>query len=140
MKRITSLALFALAGVLSTGSALAQDASLRATMPFDFIVGNKQLPSGTYTVSPVFSSAVAIRSWDNNTSALSTVSPASNQSNGGGKLVFDKVGDQYFLREVFGGSAGVNVLLPVSRSEEKARHQETMARNLSQVSIAAEGY
>lgn len=129
MKRITSLALFALAGVLSVGSAFAQDAQIRATMPFDFTVGNKQLPSGTYTVTPVFSTVVALRSADDISYALSVASPDSAQSNTGAELVFDKVGDRYFLREILGGSNTVNASLPLARSEQRARSHETFAQS-----------
>jgi hypothetical protein len=138
MKSITSLALLALAGVLSVGSALAQDTQLRATMPFDFTVGSKTLPSGTYTVNPVFSTVVAIRSWDRNTAAMSTVTPDSSQPYNGSKLIFDKIGNRYFLREVVGGSHGLNVNLPLSTAEQRARSQESFAQNQtgSQVTVA----
>jgi hypothetical protein len=138
MKSITSLALLALAGVLSVGSALAQDTQLRATMPFDFTVGSKTLPSGTYTVTPVFSTVVAIRSWDRNTSAVSVATPDSGQPYNGSKLIFDKIGNRYFLREVIGGSHGLNVNLPLSKAEQKARSQESFAQiaAASQVTVA----
>lgn len=136
--KITPLALLAIAGVLSVGSAFAQDSQLRATMPFDFTVGNKSLPSGTYTVSPVFSTAYAIQNWDHNTSAVSTVSPDSSQAYGSAKLVFDKIGKQYFLRKVIGGSHWQNVSLPLSKAEQRARSQENFAQNWtgSQVTVA----
>jgi hypothetical protein len=52
MKRITAIALFILAGLVSAGNVLAQDHGVRTTVPFDFTVGNKVLPSGTYTIEP----------------------------------------------------------------------------------------
>ena len=138
MKNIRSLALLTLAGVLSAGSALAQDSQLRATMPFDFTVGSKTLPPGTYTVSPVFSTVIAICNMDNNNAALSTASPNSNQSYGSAKLIFDKVAGRYFLREVIGGAHGPNVSLPLSKAEQRARSEESFAlnRTLSQFTVA----
>lgn len=138
MKNITSLALLACAGVLSIGTALAQESQLRATMPFDFTVGNKSLPSGTYTVSPVFSTAFAIQNWDHKVGAVSTVTPDSSQAYGGAKLIFDKVGSRYFLRKVIGGSNWQNVSLPLSKAEQRAVSQENFAQDQtgSQVTVA----
>jgi hypothetical protein len=138
MKRITALALFAATSILGVGSALAQDLAVRATMPFAFTVGNKLLPPGTYTIIPVHRGIIAIRSWDANVGVLSTAISDSNQSQNGSKLVFTKYGDQYFLREILGGSGGgLNVSLPLTNSEKRARNQQTLAFNQSQISVSA---
>jgi hypothetical protein len=44
--------LFTLAVFVTAGSALAQDRAVWATVPFDFTVADKLLPSGTYTITP----------------------------------------------------------------------------------------
>ena len=138
MKRITALALFTAATTLAAGNALAQIGGVKATMPFSFIVGNKVLPTGTYTIIPATDTTVAIQDWDKHVSVLSNVSQDSEQSKNGAELVFDKFGDKYVLREVLGGSAGaLNVNLPLSKSEERVRKQEVMAHNQSQISIPA---
>ena len=54
MKRITSTALFTLAVLVTAAlvpgtGAMAQGRAVRATVPFDFTVGDKLLPAGTYT-------------------------------------------------------------------------------------------
>jgi hypothetical protein len=142
MKRITAIALFAAASILGASSALAQDAQLRATMPFDFTVGGKHLPSGTYAVTRAFGTLIAVRNLDTSISALSAVSPASDPSiyeANDAKLVFDKIGDQYFLREIIGGYGNsLHATVPLSKSEQKARSLESFARNRSesQVTIA----
>ena len=52
MKRITAIvALLAAASTIGLGNAFAQGNAVRATMPFDFTVGNKVLPAGTYTIT-----------------------------------------------------------------------------------------
>jgi hypothetical protein len=139
MKRITVLALFLAAAALAAGNLFAQAHAVKATMPFDFSVSNKLLPSGTYTVIPVTDDVIAIQNGDNKILVLSRASSDSRQLPNGGALIFDKVQDQYFLREVLGGSSALNVELPRTKAEHKARIQETMAHNQSQVSIAAEG-
>lgn len=138
MKRITALALFAATGILGVGSALAQDSQLRATVPFNFTVANKQLPSGSYTILRVHNDLIAIRSQDGNHSVLSTAYSDSSQFANSAKLVFHRFGDQYFLREVVGGSGVVSVNLPLTKSEERARSQQTLVLNHdeSQVTIA----
>ena len=140
MKRITAFSLFAFAGILATSAALAQEYSIQATVPFNFTVGSKQLPAGTYRITSARDNVVAIENRETQASILSAVSSDSEQPAKGAQLVFNKYGDQYFLREVLGGTAALNVSLPASRSEGRARHQETMAQNRSQISIPAEGY
>jgi hypothetical protein len=126
MKRITAIAFFAAASFLGGASALAQDSQLRATVPFNFTVGSKHLPAGNYTVSPVFATVIAIRNWDKNAAVLSAVKPGADQSNSNAKLVFDKLGDQYFLREIFGGYGNSSHgTLPLSKSEQTARSLES---------------
>ena len=50
MKRITAIALFAIANFALAGTSFAQSNGVRANVPFDFTVGNKLLPAGTYTI------------------------------------------------------------------------------------------
>jgi hypothetical protein len=140
MKRITAFSLFAFAGILGTGAALAQQHPIQATMPFDFTVGSRQLPAGTYRIIPVRDNIVAIENRETRTSILSAVSSDTEQPTKGAQLVFNKYGDRYFLREVLGGTAALNVSLPASKSENRAQRQQTMAENHSQISIPAEGY
>jgi hypothetical protein len=137
MIRITAIALLAAAGTLGLGNALAQDA-VRATMPFDFTVGSKLLPAGTYTINRARNELIEIHSVNSDVGMLSDSFSDDTQSKNGAVLVFDKYGGEYFLREVLGGSVGgMNVNLPLSASEERVRKQKVMARNLSEVSIPA---
>jgi hypothetical protein len=136
MKRIIAIALFTAASTLAVANAFAQDHAIKATMPFGFAVGNKVMQPGTYTINPVTNNVIGIRNLENQVSILNTSTPDSNQSQNGAVLVFDKIGGDYFLREVLGGSAGaVNVNLPLSASEERVRKQESHAKNINQISI-----
>jgi hypothetical protein len=138
MKRITAIALFVAASTLGTGIALAQDDAVRATMPFDFTVGSRLLPAGTYQINRIHNDLIEIQSADKGVAILSASISDENQSKNGPVLVFDKYGGQYFLREVLSGPAGaLNVNLPLSASEERVRKQEVMAHNLSQLSLQA---
>src|SRR4030095_9547096 len=81
---------------------------LRATIPFDFTVGEKTMPAGTYTVEQInTNSALLIRSEDctrgifiNSGAKLHTNYPER------AKLTFRKSGDLYFLAEVWGYGGG----------------------------------
>ena len=135
MKRITSIALFILAGMVSAGSVLAQDHGVRATVPFDFTVGNKVLPSGTYTIEPTAQNVIVIRNREKNIAVMSTSYGDGKQSKTG-ELVFNKYGDQYFLREILCSSADMSVELPASKTEKRTRLQEARLESSPQVFIA----
>lgn len=138
MKRITAIALFAAATTLGLGTAFAQGNAVRATMPFDFTVGSKTLPAGTYTINRFHNDLIEIQDWDKDASVLTATFSDDAQSKNGAVLIFDKCGDQYFLREVLAGSAGsLNVNLPLSKAEQKARQQESMAKNITRVTVQA---
>jgi hypothetical protein len=81
------------------GSAHAQDADLVVTnVPFEFMAGGSTLPAGTYSVSRISHSVLAIRSYDNNAFLLPIVfdgAPAEHA-----KLGFERVGDKYFLSKI----------------------------------------
>lgn len=122
MKRISVVALLALAGVIGTGKALAQS-EVRATVPFNFAVGNKVLPAGTYSIAPVSDSAIKIQNratWDG---ALTMTSWAGKES-AKDVLVFDKYDGHYFLREILCENAKINMRLPASKAEQRARELE----------------
>jgi hypothetical protein len=140
MKRITKFSLFALAGILGTGAAFAQAHSVQANVPFDFTVGSRHLPAGTYRLNSLRDDLVEVENRETRAAVLSLVASDSQQPSKGAQLVFNKYGDQYFLSEVLGGPGAINASLPVAKLEEGVRHQKTLAQNRSQVSVAAEGY
>ena len=137
MKRITASALIAFASFAAAGSALAQDRAAQATVPFDFTAGDKLLPPGTYIITPQDYGVIMIQNPRRNITVLTTTTFDSREPRSGGKLVFNKYGDQYFLREVLCASASLSVDLPQSKQEKRAHLQEAMVPSGSQVFIAA---
>jgi hypothetical protein len=140
MKRITAIAFCALASLVAAGSAVAQGHAVKATVPFDFAVGNSHLPAGTYTISTAddrSSTGLMIRSDSGKVTVLTTAYADGKQSNTG-KLVFDKYGDQYFMREILCSNADLNLELPISKAEKKAQQQQASLQNTNkdQVYIA----
>ncbi|HZD49382.1 MAG TPA: hypothetical protein VE178_11620 [Silvibacterium sp.] len=135
MKKITVTALLALAGLVSAGSALAQSRhEVRASVPFEFSVGNKVLPAGNYTFDsesgPTLTNAVLIQNVDQpkysvlvrGVEAPWEVQPIYVAQHT--RLVFDNYSGEHFLREVRGPLAAVNVEIPKSKAEQGAAHNQ----------------
>lgn len=116
----------------------AQDHAARATVPFGFNVGDKWVPPGTYTITSNSGSPniIYLRSRDSKVALLTFAHPDSERSNGG-KLVFTKYGDQYFLHEILCSACGMNVALPGSKHERIVRARlEAGLSNPSDVYLA----
>jgi len=140
MKRTTAITLLAIANLAMAGTSFAQSNGVRATVPFDFTVANKVLPSGTYTLAPESGNpnVIVIRSHDKPIAALSIVQQDGNKSPNGGKLVFHKYGGQYFLSEILCDRADLNVELPTSKKEKRAQLQQATLESSSQTVVAAQ--
>jgi hypothetical protein len=140
MKRTTAIALIAMANFALAGTSFAQSNGVRATVPFDFTVGSKLLPSGTYTIQKQSTNGnvIVIRSHDKPIATLSLVNQDSNKSPNGGKLLFHKYGGQYFLSEILCDRAGMNVELPPSKTEKRAQLQQATLKTSSPTVVAAQ--
>jgi hypothetical protein len=67
-----------------------------------------------------------------------TIEMRDNQrSENDGELVFARYGNRYFLQEILCDSAAMNVHLPATKAEERARTQEAFLQNSSKVLLAA---
>jgi hypothetical protein len=137
MKHITAIALFAIASFAMADKSFAQDHAVRATVPFDFTVGTKLLPSGTYTIKSESPQVIVIENHDKPIAALSLVLPDSKKSRNGGKLVFNKYGDQYFLSEILCDSAEMNMAIPPSKLEKRTQLQNARLNTSTQTFVAA---
>jgi hypothetical protein len=137
MKRITAIALLAIANFAVAGTSFAQSKTVQAKVPFDFTVGNKLLPSGVYTVKEESAGLIVIRNYDKAVAMMSLVDPDGNKAAGGGKLVFHKYGSQYFLSEILSDSANMNVRVPVSKTEKRVQLQEATIAPRSDTFIAS---
>jgi len=139
MKRIASItfiALFALVSFVTVGSISAQEQAVKANVPFDFTVGGKLLPAGHYTLSVANAGVIKIENSDQHVAILTMATADSNQSKTG-ELVFNKYGDQYFLREILCSPAAMNMAVPDSKQEKRARAQEaSLSHNGQQVYLA----
>lgn len=121
--------------VILSGIANAQTVA-RADVPFAFKVGSAQLPAGTCEIRTVNDATVVIRSLDGGISALSMARQEYSNASTGAKLVFHRLGDHYFLTQIWKDGSG----MVVPRSEEEKELEKELAMSNSnpveQVKIA----
>jgi hypothetical protein len=137
MKRIPTTALFTLAALVTSSAAVAQGRAVRATVPFDFIIGSKTLPAGTYDIWSPSTNLVEIQNRDTRAAMLTTTSYDSRQSRKGSRLVFDRYGDRYFLSEILCASESIHVSLKQSKAEKQSRMQQATLLPPTEVLVAA---
>ena len=119
---LTTLTLLLLISVPSTYA----QATIEATVPFNFMVGKAEMPAGTYTINRLSSSAIEIKGSTTKKSAVSIVwSEGASASDSAAKLVFNRYGDSYFLSQVTRGSGASVMQLPTSKLEQEQRIAST---------------
>lgn len=91
---------------------------MTANVPFAFSVGQQQLPAGAYAVREV-GSATLIENRDGQDRVLGLYQSAGPSKVDETKLVFDKIGDHYFLRQIWTSAAGQGMQLPASKLEKE---------------------
>jgi hypothetical protein len=136
MKRFTAIALFAIASFAVADKSFAQDQRVRATVPFDFTVGSKLLPSGTYTIKQKSSQLIMIENHDKPIALLSLAVPDGKKARTDGVLVFHKYGDRYFLSEILCDYASMNFQIPPSKLEKSVQVQNARLSGSSQTLVA----
>jgi hypothetical protein len=94
---------FGLSLVLSAVPSHAWDsARVNVTIPFDFVVENKQLKAGDYVVELLLDGrALKLRSKGGNVQQIAFTVPITNQTGNHERLLFHHDGDQYFLSQVW---------------------------------------
>jgi hypothetical protein len=105
------------------------DVTLQANIPYTFAVGNTRLPAGKYTFKVADDkdlNLMEIRSADGRTSVyFETTATVSNEIPEKTELVFDKIGDEYFLSQVWleGNRSGNQLLESKIQQHAKAGDQ-----------------
>ena len=103
MKHLRSI-LFAFTALLLATAAYGQSTNVTASVPFNFVVGDHAYPAGDYVVQSISDtgSPILIRNTDQSENGValsntcSSGKPASTT-----KLVFQRMGNQYFLYQVW---------------------------------------
>ncbi len=127
MKNLRSI-LFALTVLLLATAAQAQTTNVKASIPFDFVVGDHAYSAGDYTVKSMSQSSSAIRidNADESEKGI-TLSNECRKAQAATQtiLVFEHLGDNYFLSQVWteGSSSG--------REFPKSKREVQLAKNNS---------
>jgi hypothetical protein len=124
MKRSAYVAVGAVILMMAAGAAFAMEGDqLTAKIPFQFMVNNQTLPAGTYEIAyaqPDDETSMAIRSMDGKAEDTFFVEDAA-AAEGAKKteLVFDEIGNQHFLTQIWvaGQDQGHQVALTKSEKE-----------------------
>lgn len=125
-------------GLLLAAPALAQTASMKVNVPFDFIVNGKTLPAGEYRVDGLSTSTstIAIRNTEQSAKLMTLTNGCeSTEAAEASKLVFHRYGGQYFLAQVWSAGSSEGRELPRSRAEREVASNNQPAPQL--VAIAA---
>ena len=98
----------------------AQSIMLKADIPFNFVVGDKQLPSGEYHVKQLQPGVIQVQDKVTRSSAIvMTTGVQTGKRSDVGKLVFNRYGDNYFLSRIWEPSSITGRQLPKSRLERE---------------------
>jgi hypothetical protein len=119
MKNLRTMFLASTVLLLAT-AAHAQSTNVMANVPFDFVVGNQAYPAGEYTIKSMSLSGIPIRI-DNTQEAakglvLSNTCAASVPATST-KLVFHRLGGNYFLHQVWTEGERSGREFPISKAE-----------------------
>ncbi len=137
MKPMFATALLTALTLMAPTGASAQN-RLQATIPFDFTVGQRLLPAGTYMITHLGPRTISVRGWKGTEllTANTVIRSIEEVSKNPDKLIFHKYGDQYFLSEIrgdLGESAGT---LDPSKLELRFQQQQAMVASQNNITIA----
>lgn len=126
----------AIAMAAAVTSANAQSAKkVAADVPFDFVVGDRTLNAGEYTLKSTTSpdNGLIIQNASGKSAAMRLtfpIEPGKNERSA--KLVFHRYGQRYFLTEVWTGAGNVG------RHLLKSRQEKAIDRELSTIASKSE--
>lgn len=119
LSKIAMITLFI--AVAASGVAAQAGSRVVVNIPFDFVVGEKTLSAGEYTIKTISrnsSQALLVQSADGSESVLTItnrVEARASQANS--KVLFRQYGDKYFLSQVWTRGSTAGRELPRSKAE-----------------------
>lgn len=143
LKTLTMLTLLvglALAATVASAQGPSTSRRVIAEIPFDFIVGDKTLPAGNYTVGAATTNGEGVRITSRNgkSSAIRLTYSASDKSQKkNARMVFHRYGQRYFLAEVWSGDNFGHKLMP---SKNERNLQRELVANPSKSDLAKATY
>lgn len=130
LKKLTLVVGLALAATVVSANGQTTSQLAKADIPFDFIVGDKTLPSGRYTVRAVTSDGQGVRisSLDGRSSVIRLSNSAADTSKKrNARMVFHRYGQQYFLAEVWTGDIYGRQLMQCKKERRLRQELESIA-------------
>ena len=125
----TILSLVVMSLMLNTTGAYAQS-YVKADVPFAFNVGTAELPAGTYEIKVLSQSTIMIQNSETGAAALS-IARRDDTRKTESKLVFDRVGAQYFLSEAWSSSGAAGMIVPTSKHEKELKKELELGKSSS---------
>jgi hypothetical protein len=122
MKKVLGCLSMAALAVVLAAPVSAQTVALNASVPFDFVVGGRTMPAGSYLVSSEgVHGILAIRNESTGVAPTFIISNAAYgaMDSGGGVLTFNRYGSDYFLAKVWDGSRAAGRSIPMSKTERE---------------------
>jgi hypothetical protein len=109
--------------VIARAQGLIDDTDIEADVPHAFIVRDTTLPAGKYLVKRVDdndTNILEIRSADGRTAVVfETETTQANQTPRQAEMVFDKIGDKYFLSKIWTTESKFGYELPKTKAEKR---------------------
>lgn len=126
LKKLGLVGAILLATFVTSAQAQSPSNRMTARIPFDFTVGDKKLPSGTYSIGRLRQGAddavVAVDDSSGHSRVIRTSIPVRNLDiSENAKLIFHRYGDQYFLYQVWPVGTTTGRQFVRSRSEREAQ-------------------
>jgi hypothetical protein len=137
----TMIGLIVLIGSMAVAAQAQNNGRTRMTanIPFDFSVGNKDLPAGQYEVTEVNPAsqpvALRLRSRDGSSSVLLQTNAVIGRTRESAKLIFRRYGTRYFFGQAWMDGEMTGLQAPKSR-HERAIERELAATKPSTVTVA----
>ena len=128
MKKL--FALFFAAGVVLSAATAAQAQTLKVNVPFDFVVNGNKLPADAYIIRDVLSTDSRGVVFLGSRQGVQARASAMDSTVTGTKLVFRKLGDEYFLSDV----VSLHGALHFAPSRYETKRIRTVAQSLTTVS------
>ncbi len=136
-KSFLVLSLLIVGGLTAVRAQLDSNTILDANIPFQFTVGNTTLPAGKYVIKPLDNSGdnpnvIEVRSTDDRMAVIFDSENASlDNAPKKSEIIFDKIGNQYFLSQIFVEGENYGAQMLESRMEKKLKSGGQMASKQS---------
>lgn len=92
---------------LAAAGLAALNRKVEVNVPFDFMVSDKTLPAGQYTVTPNSSNnTLTIRSWETKQGVMVIARNCEASVDNKSRLIFHRYGNQYFLAKIVSDTGG----------------------------------